>query len=66
MSYGSNVVDGFHQLGLYTGRFFKGAKPADFSVVQSNKFDLVRTRTARTLGLSVPDKPLAVVDAMID
>jgi putative tryptophan/tyrosine transport system substrate-binding protein len=59
-------VDGFHQLGLYIGLFFKGAKPADLSVVQSSKFDLVRTQTARTLGLSVADKPLAVVDAMID
>jgi putative tryptophan/tyrosine transport system substrate-binding protein len=66
MSYGSNIMDGFHQVGLYTGLFFKGAKPADLPVVQSNKFDLVRTQTARTLGLSVPDKLLAVVDAMID
>jgi hypothetical protein len=44
MSYGSNIVDGFHQLGLYTGLFLKGAKPADLPVVQSNKFDLVRTQ----------------------
>ena len=55
MSYGSNIVDGFDQLGLYTGLFLKGAKPADLPVVQSNKFDLVGTQTARTLGLSVPD-----------
>jgi hypothetical protein len=62
----SNIGDGFRQLGLHTGPFFKGAKPADFPVVQSNKFDLVRTQTGRTRGLSVPDKLLAVVDAMID
>jgi putative tryptophan/tyrosine transport system substrate-binding protein len=60
-------VDGFHQLGLYyTGRFLKGAKPADLPVVQSNKVDLVRTQTARTLGLPVPDKLLAVAEAMIE
>jgi len=57
---------GFDQLGLYTGLFLKDAKPADLPVVQLNKFDLVGTPTARTLGLSVPDKLLAVADAMID
>jgi len=65
MSYGSNIVVGFDQLGLYTGLFLKGAKPADLPVVQLNEFDLVGTQTARTLGLSVPDKLLAVADAII-
>jgi hypothetical protein len=59
-------VDGCRQLGPYTGRFLKGVKPEDLLVVQLNKFDLVRTPTARMLGLSVPDKLLAVADAMIE
>ena len=67
ISYGSNIVDGFHQVGLYTGRILKGAKPVDLPVVQANKFELViNAQTARMLGLSLPDRLLAVADAVIE
>jgi putative tryptophan/tyrosine transport system substrate-binding protein len=67
MSYGANYADSVCQVGVYTGRVLKGAKPADLPVIQSSKFELViNAETARMLSLTVPPGLLATADEVIE
>jgi len=67
MSYGTVLTDGFYKGGNYVGKVLKGTKPADLPVEQVNKFELlINLKTAKALGLTVPDKLLGLADEVIE
>jgi putative ABC transport system substrate-binding protein len=67
MSYGTTVVDTYRPLGIYTGRFLKGEKPAELAVQQATRLELIiNMKTAKALGITVPLPLVGRADEVIE
>ena len=67
ISYGPNLANIYREAGTYSGRILKGEKPAEMPVVLSTKFEMViNAKTAKSLGIAVPDRLLALADEVLE
>jgi putative ABC transport system substrate-binding protein len=67
MSYGTDLIDMYRQIGAYAGRILKGAKPAELPVLQLSKFEFaINLQTARALGIELPNSIQLLADEVIE